>query len=164
MSKRREVVIEIAPEDNLFRKISLIKELIIKGLKGGTVAVILTRRRRTLDQNAKMWPLLEDVARQVQLCVNGEMVWADKEDWKDVITAAYRRESKMAMGIDGGVVMLGMRTRNMKVDEMSELIELIYAYGSQQGVTWSEKALEHWARFGKGESDAGREAEDKSAG
>jgi len=47
----------------------------------------------------------------------------------------------MAQGLDGGVVMLGMRTSRMRKDQLSELIELIYAYGSEWGVNWSTDAL-----------------------
>lgn len=96
---------------------------------------------RSLSQNAKLWPMLEDVASQQQLVVDGVAEWADREDWKDVFTNALRKYQRMARGIDGGVVMLGMRTSKMRKKEFSDLIELIYAYGAEHGVQWSDPAL-----------------------
>lgn len=107
----------------------------------GPIEVVLRRPKRTVSQNSKMWPMLADVARQKQLVINGVLVWAKPEDWKDVFTAALKREQRMAMGIDGGIVVLGMRTSRMRKKEFSDLIELIYAYGSENGIVWSEPAL-----------------------
>jgi hypothetical protein len=41
-------------------------------------------------------------------------------------------------GIDGGFVVLGSSTSRMDKSEMSELLELIGAFGAQQGVEFSE--------------------------
>jgi hypothetical protein len=50
------------------------------------------------------------------------------DEWKDVLSAAYKRESvKVAMGLDGGMVMLGSRTSKFSVREMSEFIEFLHA-------------------------------------
>lgn len=94
--------------------------------------------KRTLDQNAKMWPMLTDVSEQVLWPVDGELQYLFEEDWKDIFTAALRKHQRMAKGIDGGVVMLGSRTSKMKKPEFSDLVEIIYAFGSQKGVVWSE--------------------------
>ena len=84
---------------------------------------------RSLEQNRMMWANLEDIANQV--------VWygqkLHKEEWKDVLTAALKKQ-KVVPGIDGGFVILGASTRKMTVAEMSELIELSTAFGTQQGV------------------------------
>jgi hypothetical protein len=40
-------------------------------------------------------------------------------------------------GIDGGFVVLGLRTSQMSVAEMAELQTLIEAFGAQQGVRFS---------------------------
>jgi hypothetical protein len=85
-----------------------------------------------------MWPMLRDVSKQVQFVVNGVLTYVDEYDVKDIMTAALRKHTRMAQGIDGGVVFLGMRTSKMKKDEMIDLIELIYAFGSERGVVWSE--------------------------
>lgn len=119
-----------------------VASMLTKGLGAGEVVITLGRKGRTRDQNSKMWAMLADVSRQQQLVINGEPVRATSEDWKDVFTAALRKENRMALGIDGGVVFLGMRTSKMKKDEFRDLIELIYAYGAEHKIRWSEPALE----------------------
>ena len=111
--------------------------------------IAVRERRRSIPQNAKMWPMLTDVAKQVQLCINGKMVWAQPEDWKDVFTAALRREQRMAQGIDGGIVVLGAHTSKMSKAEFADLIEIIYAFGAEKSVVWSEPALSAYEQWGK---------------
>ena len=113
----------------------------------GSHEIVLREEKRSNDQNRKLWPMLHDVASQVQLCINGQMTWANPEDWKAVFTAALNREQRMAMGLDGSVVFLGTRTSKMRKREFSELIELIYAAGSERGVQWSEKAAEVYSEY-----------------
>jgi hypothetical protein len=76
-----------------------------------------------------MWANLEDIAQQV--------IWygvkLTKEEWKDVLTAALKKQ-KVVPGIEGGFVIIGARTSKMTVPEMTELIELSTAFGTQQGV------------------------------
>lgn len=93
---------------------------------------------RTLDQNALLWALLTDIAQQVKWPVDGEMTLLSEEDWKDLFTAALRRNQRMARGIEGGVVMLGSRTSRMSKAEFSDLCELIQAFGAERGVEWTQ--------------------------
>lgn len=116
-------------------------------LLGNDMELVLRDRRRSKDQNKKLWPMLTDVSRQVQLCINGEMVWAQPEDWKEVFTACLKREQRMAQGIDGGLVILGARTSRMRKAEFCELIELIYAFGAERGVKWSEPAIQVYEQY-----------------
>lgn len=106
----------------------------------GAVEIIVrpVRSRRTLQQNAKLWSMLGDIARQVQWPVNGVMQYLDSEDWKSLVTAAARHEVRMAAGLTGGVVMLGVSTRRMTVAEMGDVIEFMYSFGAERGVVWSE--------------------------
>lgn len=113
----------------------------------GTHEIVLREEKRSNDANRKLWAMLNDVASQIELCVNGRMQRAAPEDWKAVFTAALNREQRMAMGLDGGVVFLGTRTSKMRRREFSELIELIYAAGTERGVVWSEKAMECYAEY-----------------
>lgn len=90
---------------------------------------------RTLEQNAAQWPYLAAFSKQKQWPVNGEMVWMSDEDWKDVLTAAFHRETvRLAMGLDGGVVMLGQRTSQFKKPEFSEWMEFLKATAALRGV------------------------------
>lgn len=47
---------------------------------------------RSLDQNAMLWPILGKFSEQLEWPVNGRMQKLTAEDWKDLLTAAYRRE------------------------------------------------------------------------
>lgn len=115
----------------------------------GAVEIIVrpVKSRRTLEQNAKLWAMLADISRQVEWPVNGVMQRLDTEDWKALMTSACRREVRMAAGIDGGVVMLGVSTRRMTVAELGDLIEFMHAFGAERGVVWSDpkgKVPEQW--------------------
>jgi hypothetical protein len=59
------------------------------------------------------------------------------EEWKDVLTAGLKKQ-RAVPGIDGGFVILGAHTSTMSKGDLSELIELIAAFGAEHGVVWSE--------------------------
>ena len=90
---------------------------------------------RTLEQNAKMWAMLTDISRQVQWY--GEKL--TPENWKDMITAALKRQ-KVVHGIEGGFVALGQRTSKMSIKEMIDVIDFAYAFGADPDhpVKWTE--------------------------
>jgi len=93
--------------------------------------------RRSTDQNALMWSLLSQISRQVDWY--GQKL--SNEDWKDVLTASLRR-TRVVPGIDAGTfVPLGMRTSQMTKEEISELLELIYAFGAERSVHFRELEL-----------------------
>jgi len=94
---------------------------------------------RNLESNALMWVLLGDLAKQVPWTVDGKVQHLSSEEWKDVMTAGLRKEQRVASGIEGGFVILGARTSKMTQKEMGELIELIYAFGAEHQVNWTEK-------------------------
>lgn len=92
---------------------------------------------RSLEQNAKLWACLTDVANQVDWY--GKKLTA--EDWKCVFSASLRN-TRVVPTIDGdGFVPLGMSTSKMSKAEMSALIELIHAFGADRGVEFSEPVL-----------------------
>lgn len=93
---------------------------------------------RTLAQNDKMWPMLRDIAKQVQWPVNGKLEWMAPEDWKDIFTSALVRESRVAQGLEGGWVLLGVRTSSAKRAFIVNMIELMYAFGNERGVRWTD--------------------------
>ncbi len=113
----------------------------------GDCAVTLSDVIRSLDQNAKMWPMLADFAQQVPVVVGGEKVFCDKDDWKALLTAAFGCEIRMAVGLRGGIVMLGARTSKFTTKQMAEFITFLYAEGNERGVQWSEKSEEHFTRY-----------------
>lgn len=96
--------------------------------------VTVEQPKRSLDQNALLWALLTDVSEQVQ--------WYGRKlsatDWKHVFTASLFLQDTVP-GIDGGVVVLGQSTSRMTKKLFSELVELIYAFGAQHGVVFTDE-------------------------
>ena len=95
--------------------------------------VTIAEAGRTLDQNAAQWPYLAGFAQQKQLCINGAMVWATDDDWKDVLTGCYNGETRMA-AFDGRVIMLPQRTSKMGKNVFSDWMEFLVAMAAQSGV------------------------------
>lgn len=97
--------------------------------------VAVSEPNRSLDQNAAQWPILEAFSQQLEWPVNGQMVHMTSEEWKDVLTAAFRQENaRLAMGLNGGVVMLGARTSKFGKREFSEWLEFLHAVAAERGV------------------------------
>ncbi len=98
-------------------------------------AVVISEPSRSLEQNAAMWPILAAWAEQKEWPVNGKMQRLSPEDWKHVLTAAFRNETgRIAAGLDGGMVLLGARTREFGKREFSDWLEFLHAASAQHGV------------------------------
>lgn len=89
---------------------------------------------RSSDQNRKMWAMLHDISRQV----NWYGRHPSPEDWKDIFTAE-RKAQRSTPGISVPFVIHGDRTHKMTIAEMSELIELMTAFGIERGVVFSDE-------------------------
>lgn len=87
---------------------------------------------RSLEQNAAMWAMLGDVSKQVDWY--GQKL--TDEEWKDVFSASLKGQ-KVVPGLDGGFVVCGQRTSKMSVREMSDLIDLMSAFGIERGVRFT---------------------------
>lgn len=99
------------------------------------LSVTITDPCRSLEQNAAQWPILQAFSQQLEWPVNGAMVKMAPGEWKDVLTAAFRRETaRLAMGLDGGVVMLGARTSAFGKREFSEWLDFLQATAAVRGV------------------------------
>ena len=116
--------------------------LINRGLFKGAVEVVLQRPVRSLSQNRKLWPMLNDVQKQVNWY--GEKL--DSEDWKDMFMSSLNKQRSVP-GIDGGFVGLNRRTSKLDKEGFAQLIEVIYAFGSEQNVAWGEPALQTYSQY-----------------
>lgn len=91
--------------------------------------VLIKEPTRSLSQNALLWPLLTCIAEQV--------VWYGQklspEEWKDVFTASLVK-AKVVPGLDNNFVICGQHTSKMSKKMLSDLTELIYAFGAERGV------------------------------
>jgi hypothetical protein len=88
---------------------------------------------RSLAQNRLLWQRLADVA--------GQVIWhgikLSADEWKDVFSAA-RKKQRVVPGLEGGFVVLGDRTSQLTVAEMTELLDLVDAFGAHQGVKFRD--------------------------
>jgi hypothetical protein len=98
--------------------------------------VTISEPSRSLDQNAMLWPILDCFSKQRQWPVNGQMEWLSREEWKDILTAAFEQETspRVAMGYGGGMVMLGRRTREYGKKKFSDFIEFLHSAAIELGV------------------------------
>jgi len=95
--------------------------------------------KRSLDQNSRMWAMLTDVATQLRW--HGQMLRAD--DWKLVFLDALKRELRIVPNIDGtGFVNLGRSSSDLSKAEMSDLLDLIAAFGAKHGVVFKDTEAE----------------------
>ena len=96
---------------------------------------------RTLEQNAKLHPMLGDISKQV--------AWQGMKFnpvvWKRLVTASYLREIRehpmLIPALDGsGVDIIYEKTSKMGKKKVAGLIEWCYMWGAENGVIWSEKS------------------------
>jgi hypothetical protein len=105
-------------------------------LSGQKLVLTIEEQKRSTEQNALLWSVLSDLAKQVQW--HGEKL--TKEEYKDLLTAGLKKQRAIP-GIDGGFVVLGSSTSKMTKAEMSELITLAHAFGDERGVKWSPTSI-----------------------
>lgn len=94
--------------------------------------------KRSMPQNDRMWAMLTEIAMQVPW----HGVTLRPDDWKLIFLDALKRERRMVPNIDGtGFVDLGRSSSDLTKSEMSDLIELIHAFGAQHGVKFADDAV-----------------------
>jgi hypothetical protein len=95
--------------------------------------VTIKEPTRNLEQNALLWSLLAQVSKTV--------IWygqkLSSDDWKNIFSASLKK-TKVVPGIDGGFVVCGQSTSSMSKRDFSDLCEVIFAFGAQQGVEFNE--------------------------
>ena len=139
---RTEIEYPITSIEQLPLAESWLKQMVSRGLQAGKVVIRLGRERRSLDQNKKLWPMLSDISNQVN--------WYGKKiqpiDWKTIFMAALLG-GEVVPGINGGFVIIGLSTSKLSKEKFSDLIEFMYAFGSERSVKWSEKALNTYQEY-----------------
>lgn len=100
--------------------------------------VTIAEPTRNLEQNSRLWASLADLSKQVDWYGNK----LTPEEWKTVLTAALRKE-KVVPGIKGGFVVLGQSTSKMSKREFSELLELLYSFGIEHDVKFTDPVGEY---------------------
>lgn len=102
--------------------------------------VVIKDATRTSEQNAKLHAMLEDIASQVEW----RGMKMHKDIWKRLCTAAMLRERgespMLVPSLDGhGVEIIYEKTSKMGKRMMADLIEWVYCFGAEHGVTWKER-------------------------
>jgi len=107
---------------------------------GDGYVVTVQEPTRNLEQNSLLWVLLTAFSEQLTWPVNGAMSYLTADEWKDILSAAFSRESpRVAQGLDGGMVLLGMRTSQMSKREFGEFLEFVQATAVERGVELQEQ-------------------------
>ena len=97
--------------------------------------VFVKKNKRSLVQSAKFHAMIDDIAEQ--LTHYGQKLPAWK--WKQLLLASLSNV-EILPGIDPGTfVPMRKSSAELEVPEAADLIELIYAYGSEKGVVWSDE-------------------------
>ena len=96
--------------------------------------VTIKEPTRNLEQNAKMWAMLADISNHT----DWHGIKLNAEEWKDLLSAGLV-QSRVVPNLEGnGFVILGQRTSKLTKSQFAALIELLYAFGTDRGVKWSE--------------------------
>lgn len=114
------------------------RERVVRWIKKAPIGALVEIRenKRSVDQNSLMWAALTDISRQ--LAWHGQKL--SPEDWKILLMAGLSQELRVVPNIDGtGFVPLGRSSSKLTVQEMTDLIELIFAFGAKHGVTFSDR-------------------------
>lgn len=93
--------------------------------------------RRTVPQSDKMWAMLTEISEQK----THHGIRLDPDDWKKLFVNQLHRELRLVPNLDGnGFVALNNSSSDLSVSEMSDLIELILAWGSAHDVQFKKSA------------------------
>lgn len=90
---------------------------------------------RSVDQNAKFHAMVRDIAKQLK--------WANQrwgeEDWKRILLAAKFEQHVVPSPFGHGFIVVNKRrSRELTLEEMTEFIGEIEAFGAEQGIDWSD--------------------------
>ena len=108
------------------------RERVYRALDCAPVGSVVTVKppRRTLDQNAKFFATLTEIARAKP---EGRSYPVDV--WKALFMAQCGHKMRFEPSLDGdGVVPIGFRSSRLSKDQFSELIECANAYAASHGI------------------------------
>lgn len=105
----------------------------VEKAKDGDVVKIGAETRRDA-QNRKLWPMLADLQHQVPDCAP-----YSQDDLKLRFLNALGVEMRFLPTLEGeGIFPVGLKSSTLTVQQFSGLIELLYKYGAEHGVVWSD--------------------------
>lgn len=101
-------------------------------MAGHKMVLEIKPQTRSLEQNARLWAMLDEISKQVDWY--GRKLTA--EEWKHVFSASLKKQD-VVPSLDGGFVVLGLSTSKMTKSEMCDLQTLMEAFGAERGVRFS---------------------------
>jgi hypothetical protein len=125
----------------------LVKALTVAGHK---FAIRICEQSKSREAEEKYHAMIGEIAHQI----GGDL--ADEEDAKRILISAFRIDTRdiladewakfgdlrMGRGLRGEVVVLGIQSRKFTSKLASAFIEWLYAYGAEEGVTFSERFID----------------------
>lgn len=91
--------------------------------------------KRSVPQNDRLWAFLSEIAAQK----TWHGVRLSAADWKLIFMDALKRELRIVPNLDGtGFVNLGRSSSDLSKEEFSDLLELVMAWGVEQGIRFNE--------------------------
>ena len=101
---------------------------------GHRLNVTIKTETRSTAQNSRMWAMLTEVSNQVD--------WYGRkltpEAWKCVFSASLKKQD-VVPGLNGDFVVLGQSTSQMTIAEMTDLMDLMEAFGAEKGVRFTTR-------------------------
>lgn len=103
---------------------------------GSDYVVRIGKETRSEEQNRKLWPMIDDIRRQVP-----GMAEFTRDDIKLRFLNALGVEMRFLPALEGeGMFPVGLRSSTLTKAQFSGLIELLYEFGARHDVRWSDPA------------------------
>lgn len=103
--------------------------------------VEIKEQTRTLEQNAKLHAMLQDISRQIDYMGKRRGV----EFWKGLFVSGWQmatgQNPEIVPGLEGEFINIRESTATMGVRKISSLIEYIYPWAIEHNVRFSKEAI-----------------------
>lgn len=109
----------------------------IRNAPSGTEIEIRHGVPHTIEQRAKMRCMLRDISKQC----TWYGVKFPEDVWKNIFTAEVRRDLVFPDIHGAGYVLMGDSTKEMLIEEMASIIDLMHAFGDEHGVKFKGDSL-----------------------
>lgn len=88
---------------------------------------------RSTEQNSRFWAMLSDISRSKP---QGRTMTPER--WKMAIMQSFGHQVQFETDLEGRPFPIGHSSSRLTVAQMSELMEFMAAWGTENGVKWSE--------------------------
>ena len=106
----------------------------IRKAPDGTI-VEFHKPQRTLEQNAKMWAMLTEIAASGEL---RDQRWTP-DQWKSIFMQSLGHPVEVLPSLDGkSWFPVSLSSSRLSKEQMSEMIECMLAWGTQNGVKFAD--------------------------